>query len=72
MLDFAGDIEESMYHCFLTNRSLYLLVWNVTQDPRSLKEWLNWLVAYVPNSFVMVVGTHADRSERDRNECIKI
>ena len=61
VVDFAGDIEYSTNQCLLTKRSLYLLVWNVTENIYELKEWLDCLVAYVPDSYVIIVGTHADK-----------
>ena len=69
--DFAGQEEYYATHqCFLSKRSLYLLVWNVTEGDAGvadLKPWLNSISARASNSCVIVVGTFLDEvSEEDR------
>ena len=69
--DFAGQEEYYATHqCFLSNHSLYLLVWNVTEGEAGvadLKPWLNNISVRAPNSCVIVVGTFLDQvSEEDR------
>ena len=69
--DFAGQEEYYATHqCFLSKRSLYLLVWNVTEGDAGvadLKPWLNNISVQAPNSCVIVVGTFLDKvSEEDR------
>ena len=69
--DFAGQEEYYATHqCFLTKRSLYLLVWNVTEGDAGvtdLKPWLNNISVRAPDSRVIVVGTFLDMvSEEDR------
>ena len=69
--DFAGQEEYYATHqCFLSKRSLYLLVWNVTEGNEGvadLKPWLNSISARASNSCVIVVGTFLDKvSEEDR------
>ena len=69
--DFAGQEEYYATHqCFLSKRSLYLLVWNVTEGDAGvadLKPWLNSISVRAPDSCVIVVGTFLDMvSEEDR------
>jgi len=69
--DFVGQEEYYATHqCFLSMRSLYLLVWNVTKwdtGIADLKPWLNIISARVPDSCVIVVGTFLDMvAEEDR------
>ena len=69
--DFAGREEYYATHqCFLSQHSLYLLVWNVTEGDAGvadLNPWLNNISLRTPKSCVIVVGTFLDRvSEEDR------
>ena len=69
--DFAGQEEYYATHqCFLSKRSLYLLVWNVTEGDEGvadLKPWLNNISVRAPDSCIIVVGTFLDKvSEEDR------
>ena len=69
--DFAGQEEYYATHqCFLSKRSLYLLVWNVTEGDAGiadLKPWLNNISVRAPDSCMIVVGTFLDKvSEEDR------
>ena len=69
--DFAGQEEYYATHqCFLSKRSLYLLVWNVTEGDKGvadLKPWLNNISVRAPDSCIIVVGTFLDKvSEEDR------
>ena len=73
--DFGGQEEYYATHqCFLTKRSLYLLVWNIQDGEtgvRSLKTWLENIEACAPKSPVIIVGTHLDTvpaSERVEQE----
>ena len=71
--DFAGQKEYYATHqCFLSQSSLYLLVWNVTEGDAGiydLKPLLNNISLRAPNSCVIVVGTFLDQvSEEDRQE----
>ena len=54
----------------LSKRSLYLLVWNVTEGDAGvadLKPWLNNISVRAPDSCIIVVGTFLDKvSEEDR------
>ena len=69
--DFAGQEEYYATHqCFLSKRTLYLLVWNVTEGDAGvadLKPWLNSISVRAPDSCMIVVGTFLDKvSEEDR------
>ena len=69
--DFAGQEEYYATHqCFLSKRSLYLLVWNVTEGDTGvadLKPWLNNISVRVPDSCMIIVATFLDKvSEEDR------
>lgn len=62
--DFGGQREYYATHqYFLSKRSLYLVLWRITDGKRGLAEVLQWLgniQARAPNSPVIVVGTHYD------------
>ena len=69
--DFAGHEEYCATHqCFLSKRSLYLLVWKVTEGDAGvddLKPWLDCISTRASNSCVIIVGTFLDKvSEEDR------
>ncbi|XP_068220598.1 leucine-rich repeat serine/threonine-protein kinase 1 isoform X12 [Palaemon carinicauda] len=62
--DFGGQKEYYATHqYFLSKRSLYLVVWKISDGERGVNEILQWLVniqARAPNSPVLIVGTHYD------------
>lgn len=69
------SIQEEYYathQCFLTKRSLYLLVWNVQdgeEGVKALKPWLENIESCAPQAPVMIIATHFDLlsfRERDR------
>ena len=75
--DFGGQEEYySTHQCFLSQRSLYLLLFNLTHGENGVKElkpWLNNIAIRAPNSCVLIIGTHLDevvddasRAEVDR------
>jgi len=69
--DFDGQKEYyATYQCFLSQQSLYLLVWNITEGEAGiadLKPWLNNISVRAPYSYVIVVGTFLNKvSEEDR------
>ena len=69
--DFAGQEEYyATYQCFMSKRSLFLLVRKVTEGDAGiadLKPWLDNISAWAPNCCVIVVGTFLDKvSEEDR------
>ncbi|XP_067128785.1 leucine-rich repeat serine/threonine-protein kinase 1 [Centruroides vittatus] len=62
--DFGGQKEYYATHqYFLSKRSLYLVVWRITDGERGVNTILQWLVniqARAPNAPVLIVGTHYD------------
>lgn len=68
--DFGGQEEYYATHqCFLTKRSLYLLVWDIQDGEagvRSLKSWLENIEGCAPKSPVIIVGTHLDTIPQPR------
>ena len=71
--DFGGQEEYYATHqCFLSERSMYLLLWNVKhgeQGIQELKPWLDNIALRAPRSCVLIVGTHLDCVEEgDRPE----
>ncbi|VDN03509.1 unnamed protein product [Thelazia callipaeda] len=63
--DFGGQREYYATHqYFLSRRSLYVLVWKVSDGEAALPDLHQWLVniqARAPNSPVIIVGTHVDQ-----------
>jgi len=54
---------DASFHCFLSKRTMYLLLWNVTDGDTgisSLKPFLDSITTQVPGSCVIIVGTFAD------------
>ena len=75
--DFGGQEEYYATHqCFLTERSLYLLVWNIThgeEGVRELKPWLDSIALRAPRSKVIIVATFYDKvPEEDREDGGKV
>ena len=72
--DFGGQEEYYATHqCFLSQESLYLLLFNLTHGREGVKElqpWLNNLSLRVPKSCVIIVGTHLDELRNERVEDI--
>ena len=70
--DFAGQEEfYSTHQCFLSNRSLYLVVYNLSLGPEEaemLRPWLLNIQARAPGCPVIVVGTHKDLVLRGRKK----
>lgn len=62
--DFGGQKEYYVTHqYFLSKRSLYLVVWKITDGFKGISEIFQWLVniqSRAPNSPVIIVGTHYD------------
>lgn len=65
VINFAGDaIYQCTHKCFLTYRSVFVCVWDVTEGKeglRALTPWLRCIQACVPNSPVLLVATHIDQ-----------
>ena len=75
--DFGGQEEYYATHqCFLTERSLYLLLWNITRGEKGvheLKPWLDNIALRAPKSKVIIVATFYDQvSETDQEEGGKV
>ena len=62
--DFAGQEEYYATHqCFLSERALYLLVWDLTEGKDGvwgLKSWLDNLTVRISSPYVAIVGTKLD------------
>ena len=62
--DFGGQKEYySTHQCFLSRRSMYLLVFNLKHGDSGVEElrpWLNNIQLRAPWSLVIIVGTHLD------------
>ncbi|MGB1249638.1 MAG: COR domain-containing protein [Candidatus Promineifilaceae bacterium] len=64
--DFGGqEIYHATHQFFLTNRSLFILVWNARLDHEqgNLYYWLDAIKSRAPQSPIFIVATHTD--ERD-------
>ena len=70
--DFGGREEYYAIHqCFLSKRSVYLLVWSVQDGEdgvRGLKKWLENIEACASNSPVIIVGTKMNMIDESRRE----
>lgn len=66
--DFGGqEIYHATHQFFLTNRSLFLLVWNARHgyEQGKLFYWLDTINAAAPESPVIIVATHIDERDAD-------
>ena len=66
--DFGGqEIYHATHQFFLTNRSLFLLVWNARHgfDQGKLYYWLDTIEALAPESPIIIVATHIDQRDAD-------
>ncbi|XP_046483953.1 leucine-rich repeat serine/threonine-protein kinase 1 [Neodiprion pinetum] len=72
--DFGGQKEYYATHqYFLSKRSLYLVVWRITDGFKGVSEIFQWLVniqSRAPNSPVIIIGTHFDISY-DQSEALQ-
>jgi GTPase SAR1 family protein len=64
--DFGGqEIQHATHQFFLTDKSLFLLLWNARQEVGkrggNLHYWLEMIKSRAPESPVIVVGTHCDQ-----------
>ena len=71
--DFGGQEEYYATHqCFLSQRSLYLLLFNLKdgmEGVQELKPWLNNISLRAPRSMVIIIGTHLDQvADEERDE----
>lgn len=68
--DFGGQqIYHTTHQFFMTQRSLYLLVWNARGDTAQarLDEWLRNIQVLAPEAPVLLVGTHVEGRPLDFN-----
>uniref|UniRef100_A0A7M5VAP0 non-specific serine/threonine protein kinase n=1 Tax=Clytia hemisphaerica TaxID=252671 RepID=A0A7M5VAP0_9CNID len=70
--DLAGQqVYYATHQCFLSGKTLYLVVYNVTHGSEgidSLGSWLLNIQARAPNSRCIIVGTHVDKMPVYRKE----
>ena len=70
--DFRGQEEYYIIHqCFLSHRTLYLLLFNLKHGDKGveqLRPWLNCLALRVPRSLVIIIGTHLDEVPDEERE----
>ena len=71
--DFGGQEDYySTHQCFLSQRTLYLLLFNLKDGEKGvqeLKPWLNNIALHAPHSLVIIVGTHLDEfANKERGE----
>ena len=70
--DFGGQEEYYATHqCFLSERSLYLLLFNLKDGNAGVEElspWLNNIALRAPMSCVLIVGTHLDEIQPHERE----
>ena len=74
--DFASqEAYYATYQCFLSKRSLYLLVWDITEGDKGvgdLKPWLNHISVRAADSLIIIVGTFLDKVSEDDRQSGKI
>ncbi|MCT7967665.1 leucine-rich repeat domain-containing protein [Laspinema sp. D1] len=66
--DFGGQqIYHATHQLFLTNRSLFLLVWNACDgyEQGKVYNWLDTLSSLTPESSILLVATHIDEQNSD-------
>ena len=71
--DFRGQEEYYATHqCFLSQHSLYLLLFNLKHGDKGVEElrpWLNNIALRAPRSCVIIIGTHLDEvPDEERGE----
>ena len=75
--DFSSEIENSaICQCFLTQCTLYVLVFNLEhgeEGAEELRPWLNNIVLQAPHSRAIIVGTHLDKiPDEERGEIVAL
>ncbi|HMV48752.1 MAG TPA: COR domain-containing protein, partial [Blastocatellia bacterium] len=66
--DFGGqDLYHATHQFYLTDRSLYLIVWNAGENYQQggLLYWLDTVKARAPKAKIILVATHADQRTPD-------
>ena len=71
--DFVGqEVYYATHQCFLSQRTLYLLLFNLKHGDKGVKElrpWLNNIALRAPRSCVIIIGTHLDQvPDEERGE----
>ena len=70
--DFGGQIEYYATHqCFLSQRSLYVVVWRVTDGEEGIEElkmWLDNIAVRAPKSPIIIVGTFLDKLSKEQRQ----
>ena len=70
--DFGGQEEYYATHqCFLSQRTLYLLIFNLKHRNKGVEElrpWLNILSHRAPCSCIIIIGTHLDEVPDEERE----
>ena len=68
--DFGGQEEYYATHqCFLSQRSLYLLLFNLLHGDKGVEElrpWLNNIALRAPRTCVIIIGTHLDEVQDEK------
>lgn len=68
--DFNVEDNLSVIHqCFLSQRTMYILLWNVTHGEEGIKgltPWLDIIALRAPHSCVLIVGTHLDLIQEEQ------
>ncbi len=65
--DFGGqEIYQATHQFFLTQRSVYLLVWNARLGAEAcrLPFWLETITAHAPDAKIVLIATHRDRRKQ--------
>jgi len=74
--DFSySEVYRAIDFYFFSKRSLYLLVWDVTQGEigiSGLKPWFNIISMLAPYSYIIVVGTFLDKVSKEDRQSGKI
>ena len=75
VMDFSGqEIMYSMHTCFLTSRTVYLVVLDGRQDSQNdtiARNWMEIIRTYAPGSPVIIVISKVD-DEVSRNSCLNV
>ncbi len=75
VIKFAGnEVYRCTHQCFLTHRSIYLCLWDITKGEgglRNLVPWLRSIQACAPGSPTLLVATHKDRRPALTHETIQ-
>ena len=73
LIDFEEHSTTAVYKCFLTQRCVYLCLWNAAEGKSGLESlipWLHCIHSSVSNAAVILVGTHADQDPSLTNKMV--